>query len=79
MSCCGCYYYCYQLLLLFLHDAADLLPSLQDAVPARAFCAFDHSQEDGFDTVRIPLAHCKVLILLIAGGFHFKSFINIPS
>lgn len=77
---CYCYYYYYHHnLLLLLCDAADLFPSLQDAVSARAFSAFDHSQEDGFDIVRIPLAHCKVLILLIAGGFQFKFFINIPS
>lgn len=56
-----------------------LFASLQDAISARAFSAFDHCQEDGFDIVYIPLAHCKVLILLIARGFQFKSFINIPS
>lgn len=58
----------------------DLLPCLQDAVSFRSFsAAFDQSQEDGFDIVCVPLAHCKVLIPLIAGGFQFKSFINIPS
>lgn len=58
----------------------DLPPSLQDAVSSPSFSsAFDQSQEDGFDIVCAPSAHCKVLIPLIAGGFQFKSFINIPS
>jgi len=55
-----------------ISDTAHLLPSLQEAVSGRSFsAAFDHSQEDGFDVVCIPAALCKVLILLIAGGFQF--------
>lgn len=63
------------IIIITINDSADLLSSLQEAVSARSFsAAFDHSQEDGFDVVCIPAALCKVLILLIAGGFQFAFY-----
>lgn len=61
------------IIIITINDTADLLSSLQEA--ARSFsAAFDHSQEDGFDVVCAPAALCKVLILLIAGGFQFAFY-----